>query len=412
MCLVMANSRLGELLLVAAHEEDHRMDVNGVLARTRKWAWLVGARKVARKVVHSCLWCRRQGKLTAKQLMGDLPPEIARQDSPFTAVCLDLFGPLMAKGVGGHSRKVFKTWGVIFGCLGSKAVSIWLAPGYSKDDFFTCFEKQVAIYGLPKLVVSDQGSQLVAAGKELSVWGELGEEIAKQGVRWNYIPAGSQWRNGQAERGVAMAKHTLLQVVGEQETLSFVELEAALLKVAAILNLRPLDVRLYNDDMFHPICPRDLLLGNIAGYNPGLGEDWENVELESQLSTRLPGVLRVVKAWWARWEAASFLLLCPRQKWTREKRNLCEGDIVLIKWEKKLGKPAFRLAKVSRVLPDEKGVVRTVELALRSKRGTTREKPLQYKPVMEKVVLPVQRLVVLLPVEEAWQRGIARPIPQ
>ena len=203
------------------------------------------------------------GKTTASQIMGKLSPHVANQAPPFSAVSLDLFGPLLATGVGGHGRKVFKTWGLLFSCLATKAVSLWLAAGYSKKDFMICFDKQTAVYGLPAFIVSDRGTQLMAAEKEIGVLRELQEDMQELGTKWDFIPPGSQWRNGQAERAIAMAKHTLLQVVSKFETLSFTELDAVLLRVAAILNERPLDARLYDEDTFHPVCPRDLLLGRI-----------------------------------------------------------------------------------------------------------------------------------------------------
>ena len=404
MTIIMAESRLGQLYLIACHEEDHRLDTQGILARSRKAVWLVGARRVARRVARSCTWCRKLGKTTSTQIMGKLSPHLANQAPPFAAVALDLFGPLMATGVGGHSRKVFKTWGLVFSCFSSKAVSLWLAAGYSKDDFMICFDKQTAVYGLPALVVSDRGTQLVAAEKEIGVMGELQEDMERLGTKWEFIPPGCQWRNGAAERSVAMAKHTLQQVISSYETLSFTELDAVLLRVAAILNERPLDARLYNDDTFHPVCPRDLLLGRISGYAPSVKLDWN---LEPNLGAHWERIARLVLIWWDRWEEQAFPLMCPRQKWTKEQRNLKEGDIVLLKYDKKLGKPDFRLAKVVRTMPDEDGVVRTVEIAMRSRRGRSREKPGVCLLPMEKATMAVQRLVVLLPVEECWARGLA-----
>ena len=310
---------------------------------------------------------------------------------------------MMALGVGGHGRKVFKTWGIVFSCLASKAVALWLAASYSKKDFMICLDKQTAIYGAPRYVVSDQGSQLVAAQKDLKVWDEIEEEAKERGIVWEFVPAGTPWRNGLAERCVALAKHTLSHVVDKHDTLPFTELEGVLLRVAAILNERPLDARLYDDDVFHPVCPRDLLLGRISGYFPGGHPDWtEEVDLRA-LTER---VSLLTQAWWREWEDKAFPLLCPRVKWTRERRNLREGDIVLLKTEHKLGKPEFRLARVIRTLPDEEGNVRTVELALHTRRGRSREPAERCRLPMEKVTMAVQRLAVILPVEESWERGL------
>ena len=86
-----------------------------------------------------------------KQQMGNVPDSVGRVCSPFLETGVDLFGPLLAKGLGGHARKVFKAWGVMFVCLGSRAVSMWLSPSYSCHDFLLCLQHQVAIYGKPPL---------------------------------------------------------------------------------------------------------------------------------------------------------------------------------------------------------------------------------------------------------------------
>ena len=120
--------------------------------------------------------CRRAFSKPAEQQMGKLPDAVAQPCSPFQHVSLGLFGPLVAKGLGGHARKAFKTWGVLFCCLGSRAVSVWLAASYSTTDFLQCLQRQIAIYGMPQSIHSDQGSQLMAAASDLKEWEGLAEE--------------------------------------------------------------------------------------------------------------------------------------------------------------------------------------------------------------------------------------------
>ena len=108
--IVMGRTRLGALYAIRGHEEDHRREPANVLARVRRAVWLVGGRRVAVQAVSSCSWCRRQRRAPREQVMGKLPKEVLQPASPFTTVALDLFGPLVTKGLGGHNRKSFKTW--------------------------------------------------------------------------------------------------------------------------------------------------------------------------------------------------------------------------------------------------------------------------------------------------------------
>ena len=93
------------------------------------------------------------------------------------------------------------------------------------------------------------------------------------------------------------------------------------------------------------------------------------------------------------------------KKWKTEHRSLCVGDIVLVLYEKKVGKGTYRLGRVTDVHPDIHGVVRTVTVGLR--KTDKREKLLPYvpKPLVE-IRLGVQRIAVICPVEE--QIGLAQ----
>ena len=292
-------------------------------------------------------------------------------------------------------RKQFKTWGVMFVCLGSRAVSLWLSPSYSCRDFLLCLQRQVAVYGKPRKLYSDQGSQLVAAAGEVREWHSFREEAEKEGIVWEFSPVACAWRNGQAERAIGLAKAALKQQVDSHELLDFCELETALLRVAEVINRRPLTARLYDDNEFYPVCPANLLLGRVHGYRGTRSEG----DLTSSLSQRLEKVSRVVELWWERWQAAAFSLFTPRYKWKQEVRPLAVGDVVLLLSSGKLGPGTYRLAMVDRLFPDESGVVRTVEIAFTSRRKRGRA-------VREVSRMAVQRLAVILPAEERWSAGM------
>ena len=406
--IVEGKSRLGALYAIRAHMEDHRREPSNILARVRRHVWLTGGRATALRVAKSCMWCRRNRKTTIEQIMGKLPPEVFSPAPPFTAVCLDLFGPLLAKGEGPQVRKTFKVWGVLFVCLGSKAVSMWLAPSYSAKSFMLCFAKQSGIYGRPAKIISDKGSQLVGAQRELEEWEAWGNQVKQTGTEWLFTPTACPWRNGQTERCVALAKHTLSHVLEAHTLLSFAELEAALINVADVINKRPLAVRDFGEADFHPVSPSDLLLGRAHGYRPGQGEQAEEHSDQLNLPNRLEAIEELVKQWWRRWVDMAFPLFCPRKRWTQPHRNLSQGDIVMLKNDKKVGKAEYRLARVMEVMRDTEGMVRTVELGMRRRRGGRSERPQDCKQGLERVPMAVQRLVLLQPAGETWERDLCQ----
>ena len=266
-------------------------------------------------------------------------------------------------------------------------MSVWLAASYSTTDFLQCLQRQIAIYGMPQSIHSDQGSQLMAAASDLKEWEGLAEEARKLGITWTFSPAACPWRNGQAERAIGLVKSSLKAQVERSELLDYGELETALIKVAALVNERPLAVRIYADSDYYPISPADLLLGRMGGYK---GTAWEG---DMGLGPRLDKIQRLVDLWWRRWEDQAFLLFTPRKKWRREARNLQSGDIVLLKADKKLGPGNYKLARVAEVHEDEGGLVRTVTLEFKSRRR-------QRAPILEQIRMAVQRVSVILPMEE------------
>ena len=111
--------------------------------------------------------------------------------------------------------------------------------------------------------------------------------------------------------------------------------------------------------------------------------------------------------WWLQWQRDAFQMFCPRRTWKTTHRNIEIGDIVLLKYDKHLGKDKYRLAKVLEVHPDNHGHVRTVTIGIRDLRKARSEQPQQATAPQTQMTVAVQRLVVLLPVNETWPGGLA-----
>ena len=95
--------------------------------------------------------------------------------------------------------------------------------------------------------------------------------------------------------------------------LDFVEMETALIRVAAVVNRRPLSVRLHNEDAFASISPADLLLGRIIGYEVK-GEKLDETGEMEDLTVRVDLVGEFVRQWWKQWLSSALVLLSPRKK--------------------------------------------------------------------------------------------------
>ena len=118
---------------------------------------------------------------------------------------------------------------------------------------------------------------------------------------------------------------------------------------------------------------------------------------------RLQYVENCIAQWWEQFHVQNFSSLVPRQKWFMEKRNVKVGDVVLIKYEGKCKPGTYRLGVVREVEECSDGLVRTVlvEYSLLGE-VPAEDRHLYTGVTKKKISLPVQRLVLVLPVEEQF----------
>ena len=90
-----------------------------------------------------------------------------------------------------------KVWGVLFGCSGVRAVHLDVADDYSTQAILHCVRRLKAERGEVIQLISDPGTQLKGAARELKEvydgWdkAELIRYGAQHGIEWNFIMANS-----------------------------------------------------------------------------------------------------------------------------------------------------------------------------------------------------------------------------
>ena len=410
-------SRLAYLILLMAHREDHRASPGDALLRSRRRGyWVMRGRNLAKKVISDCGWCSTHYPTFVKQKMADLPKEIFQIPvRAFTNVCLDYTGAVTI--IDQVKRRVSaKCWPVLFSCMNSGALHIQLATDYSTQGFLTQWIQFCSIRGTPRYVHTDMGSQLIAAGKQLKVqdgdlpyfnWKEIRAATSPHGTEFHHCLTQSQWRNGRAESAVRALKKTMKHL-HKGNSLTYAEFSSLLSLAADRINERPLGCR-HHGGAEGDVCviTPNLLIQGGRGCAGVAHEDSFRSHM-GQISLRLKLIESAFISWWARWFDVVWESLVPIQKWRQEHRNVSVGDIVLVKYDNAMKEPQFRRGRVVEVHPDEHGVVRDVSVLTRSRSG--REKPGEYKKKkMDKQRLPVQRLAVLLPVEEIANLEPAHP---
>ena len=378
---------------------------------TTQVAWIVGGRALARSVKKSCVRCRYLARVLEGQQMSVLPARLTVPCPVFTHVGVDLAGPFLVKKesdsrVTRGNRGTFKIWVVLFVCLSTKALKLYVAGGYSTEDFLLAWDTFVADHGDPSTCHSDRGSQLLAAAKwnpDMELPGYDWDLVATgtPKTEWFFTPAQAQFRNGGVEIFVRKFKRTLLHKFNDRK-MRLLEMEAALKIVASVTNSRPVSARYGpkggdDPDFLTPITPNMLLTGRANTEVP-----IREYSKSSNPLVRLEYVQRVVREWWEQFKVQNFTSLIPTQRWQEPRRNMRIGDIVLVQYTSKSSPGVYRLARVISVEVDEVDMLVHTCTVLYSLLAELKQADrLKYKGVTKKQLrVPVQRLVLILPVEE------------
>ena len=380
------------LVLKDYHELDHSGDDRTVW-KSRVKFWIPQARRIVRNIRKECYRCKLLTKKNVQQLMAPLPDTRVLPTPVWTNTSIDLFGPLehvdMVK-----KRMKEKCWGIIFTCMVSRAVHLDLTQAYHTDAVLQALRRFFSLRGCPKLLLSDQGSQLVACSKEVAGmlelldWNMVQGWCSRKGVEWKMVPPQGQHMNGVTESLIRSTKHLLKQSL-EGRRLNFVEMQTVLYEIAQIMNCRPLGIyhRPGTDPLDGgPITPNHLLLGRATSAIPEL--KFENVTHVK----RMKFAQETVEEFWTKWRQVVFHSLVPQFKWHKAHRNVAVGDVVLLNDDlAKVGE--FRLGQVVGVKTSDKdGLIRSVEVRCVSRSDG--------KASFCYLSRPVHKLCVIVPVEE------------
>ena len=318
-------------------------------------------REEIREWEHQCYECRRRKAKAGNQIMAPLPKiRLKMPLHAFSTSAVDFGGPFIT--VQGRGKRRAKRYLCLFTCLTSRAVHLEMAFGLDTDSFLNAFYRMVNRRGLPREMVSDNGTNFVGANTELK---ELADKLdkdkiksstANKGVIWYFNPPLAPHFGGIHETMIKAAKKATYAILKNADV-NDEELMTAFTGAEALINSRPLTYQSANPNDDVPITPNHFLHGQVGGqFAP------ENVDSEPfNPKKRWRRIQELVRHFWKRWLQEWLPGLNARQKWRQEQRDVKVGDVVLvISPDTPRGK--WPLGRILEIYPGKDGHIRVVKI--------------------------------------------------
>ena len=363
------------LMVRWTHEAKGHCGQNHLMAELRSKYWVVHGNAAARAAIRGCVTCRRLSCRPATQLMADLPEERTCPGQPaFTYTGTDCFGPFLVR----QGRSTVKRWGALFTCMSSRAVHVEVLDSMDTDAYINALRRFMARRGPVRKMWSDNGSNLVAAEKEMrEALGRLDpskieRELTKTGVEWHFSPPYASNFGGVWERLIRSIRRALRATCQEQ-ILTDDRLQTLFCEAEAVVNSRPLTR--CNDDPAsqRPLTPNDLL------HQKGALEPFtDTCPKDNYVRRRWRQVQYLSDVFWRRWLREYLPLLQERQQWEIRRRDLGVGDVVLV-LDEKSARGSWPMGRVVEVIKSSDGRVRSINLRT--------EKGIYHRPVNKVCVL-------------------------
>ncbi len=391
------NHPLSRLILKEAHAVDHG-GVESMTMRSRAHAWVVRAKKLAKSIKRGCFTCRRRAKVRETQKMAPLPEHRMGPAPVFESTAVDLFGPITFQDTI-NKRGNGKAWGVVFVCTATSLVHVEVTDAYSTDSFLLAVRRFMAMHGAPSRFQSDQGTQLVAAAKQIRAWDwtRVHSEVGARGAEWHLVPTGAQHFNGQAERMIGLLKPCLEQAVAGKRY-SYGELATVMAEAAQVVNSRPIARGSEDTQAGGPIIPLHLQLGRATVEVPRV-----RFEEAPSLTRRLQHADEGVKQFWRKWMHLVFQEKLLSRTWRKAKRNVTVGDVVYM-MEKDDDDEFCRMGIVEEVKEGPDGCIRTATVKYTNPGGGGDP---YHRSAPKSAVRPIHKLAVIVPVDYRFEEDLA-----
>lgn len=210
-----------------------------------------------------------------------------------------------------------------------------MLPSMDTPTFKNALRRFLSIRGACKLLRSDQGTNFIGSlneDKESIDLGSVQATLEEINCVWLLNPPRASHQGGVWERKIGSVRRILEAslIAGGNQCLSRDELHTLLMEACAIVNNTPLwEVSSDPSDPL-PLSPAMLLTLKEEPHPPA-SDSFSEDDVQAYGKRRWRRVQALADEFWKAWRSGYLSTLQERRKWTRPKRSVAVGDVVLLK---------------------------------------------------------------------------------
>ena len=250
------------LLVEDVHIKQLHSGINHTLIALRDRFWVLRGRSLVRRIVKSCLVCRKYSPVRMKVPMAPLPADRIKRAYPFEVCGVDFTGPIYVSS----GEKVEKSYIVLYTCANIRAVHLELVADQSTEAFLRSFRRMISRRGMISTFYSDNSKTFESANREMQRYAKImngrkfKDFITDHKIEWKVIVDYAPWWGGFYERMMKTIKTPLKKILG-RSVYSADEIYTILTEVEAMVNSRPLTYVSDEPSEMKYLTPASFLIG-------------------------------------------------------------------------------------------------------------------------------------------------------
>ena len=339
------------------------LGVESTLRYAQNIVYILGGRNLVKGIQKDCTRCRILHKKGVRIAMGPIGEENLKVAPPFYFTQVDLCGPFKAYSPA-NKRATLKIWIVVFCCTVTGTVDCRVMEDYSTDSFVLSFVRFSCRFGYPKMLLPDEGSQLVKGCKDMILsFSDLTHQLfTEYGVQFKTCPVGAHYVHGKVERKIQQIKLSLEKCV-DKKRLSVVQWETLVQQVSNSINNLPLGLGNKTEclETLDLLTPNRLLLGRNNTRSPTAP-----LELTGDYESIVANNSKIFETWFKEWLINYVPHLVEQPKWFVTERHVSVGDVVLFTKSEKEFDKIYQYGIIVTTFEGRDGLVREISIEYRN----------------------------------------------